>query len=64
MITCDWLRMARVAIWVSCTDCIIHSLATTFNTMRSLNSTMKGVASMDNTMAASTGLIHSGAMSE
>ncbi|MNT49764.1 hypothetical protein D3C72_1866370 [compost metagenome] len=50
----DWRAM-----WVICSDCSSHSLATRRNTMRLLYMMMKGVASMDSTMEASTGLSRS-----
>jgi hypothetical protein len=45
---------------VICTDCISQSLATSFMTMRLLYMMMNGVASIDSTMLARIGLIHSG----
>jgi hypothetical protein len=45
------------AMVVICTDCCSQSLATSFITMRLLYMMMNGVASIDSTMAASTGFI-------
>ncbi len=48
---------------VTCSDWCIQSLAASFMTMRLLCSTRKGVASMDSTMAASTGFMRAGSTS-
>jgi hypothetical protein len=53
--------MDFLAMLVSCTDCSSQSVADSRITMRLLYMIRKGVASIDSTMLASTGLTHSGA---
>jgi hypothetical protein len=48
------------AMLVTCSDCCSQSLATSFITMRLLYWMRKGVASIDSTMAASTGFMSEG----
>ncbi len=55
--------MVLRAIVVICSDCCIQSLATSFRTMRLLYMMMKGVASIDSTIDASTGLASQGGSS-
>ena len=62
MMTCLLVLIDLRAIVVICSDCCNHSLATTLSTMRSLCMMMKGVANIDSTMLASTGLSKSGGM--
>jgi hypothetical protein len=59
MITCASVRIARLAIAVSCTDCSIQSVDDSRITMRPLHITISGVTSIDSTIAAHTGFIHS-----
>jgi len=61
MMTWRSAAMARLAMVVSATDCISQSLALRRLTMRLLYRMRKGAASIDNTMLARMGLIHSGA---
>ena len=56
MITCSLEFMAWRAMRVICKDACNHSLLTSRITIRLLPMMMKGVASIDSTMAASTGL--------
>ena len=56
MMTCASVLIARLAIVVIATDCISQSLADSRITMRLLYMMMNGVASIDSTMLASTGL--------
>ena len=60
MITCLLVLMDLRAIVVICNDCCSHSLLTTFMTMALLCMMMKGVAIMDKTILASTGLSRAG----
>ncbi len=61
MITWRAVLMVLRAICVICSDCCSQSLATSLRTIASLYITMKGVASIDKIIAASTGLAsHSG----
>ena len=50
------MLIERLAIEVIATDCISQSVADSFITMRLLYITSSGVASIDSTMLASTGL--------
>ena len=50
------------AIVVNCKDCCSHSVETRRITMRLLNITIKGVTTMDNTIAASIGFSSTGGM--
>ena len=60
MITCLAVLMVLRAMLVICSDCCIQSLATSFRTMALLYMMMKGVASIDSTIDASTGLASHG----
>ncbi len=63
MITWAWALIDFLAMLVSATDCISQSVLDRRITMRLLYMIRKGVASIDSTMLASTGLTHSGAIS-
>ena len=60
MMTCLLVLIDLRAMVVICNDCCSHSLATTFMTMLLLCMMMKGVASIDSTMLANTGLSKAG----
>ena len=60
MMTWPSVAMVFLAMLVSATDCISQSFALSRLTMRLLPMMRNGVASIDSTMLASTGLIHSG----
>ena len=63
MMTCASVLIERLAIVVIATDCISQSLADRRITMRLLYMTISGVASIDSTMLASTGLCSGGGSS-
>ncbi len=64
MITWRAVLMVLRAIVVICSDCCSQSLATSLRTMRLLYMMMKGVASIDSTIEASTGFAsHAGSRS-
>ena len=60
MMTWASVLIERLAMVVIATDCISQSLADRRITMRLLYITMNGVASIDSTMLASTGLCSAG----
>ena len=60
MSTCLLVSMALRAMVVICKDCCNQSLATSRSTMRLLYWIRKGVANIDNTMAARIGFISAG----
>ena len=62
MMTCLLVLIDLRAIVVICKDCCSHSLATNFITMSLLRMMMNGVANIDSTMLASTGLRRGGGM--